>query len=547
MENISNKELVDLYNSCLAELKSGGHTATQQMLDYFGNTQKINDENIYKQIQLMLAQEEYVQHITFGPLKRDDDALVARLEQCKDEINIFINQIIKENERKAITDSTIQKDLEKYNQLAANAGYYEFKPENPLNYNASKIYCKEGLSYSSPFIATKHFGNPDGYAISTDNYFKSMLNNKLIASKAPIIHITPEQLGSIIKVKDVTNNNSIDKQDAAKSKLTDFLEKFAAKSADAAQSVFKPFKKPIPIATIQEGMEIIIPENCKNLLTGEQLPELKVEVLDVWQQGGQVVISTNAGLITNRDLRPDIHAVLQDKIADFEYKIEHADEIRAQEEEFKRQFDYKHKWFENMQCQFPVRPHDGRLDMNDLHHFGYTPETALQAGQERDEQWRQDSSAYDANVQQYSAELIAKCLENDIEMYYVGDYRDDFQYYGQTPDGFSPPDFNNGKIPTKYQHEIILPSTCTNVLTGLPLEYSERKMQNVWDVAVSQYDGPAEFALVGENIYGKQIMITSIDIREMAREMANRDTPEYYQTEQDEIEPADIEPDIGDR
>lgn len=340
MANLSekDKQLIDLYEKCVGELKTGGHEATDKLLNHLGIQNEIKNEEIYKRIQLMFAQERYTNNARDIVGRVPDDALAYKLEEFKSDYQAFTNQLIDEFKRPHVSPQVLMRDVNEYNSVAKNANYKDFQLGNPKNNDAQKVNTGKltKFLYSTPDLM--HFTSGDFESLDLDknshenyiprvnNYFNGVLQHSVLGTSTPVINITPEQACNIrIKNEPQQNNNVTTHKPKEGSQLAKFLEKFAEKSIEVKQAILGQDKNicgPEHVGSIQEGMTIVLPENCIDTFTGNELPELEVEVLDAWQKGGQMMISTSAGIVTTRDLSLDIHIAMQDRINEMELTIE---------------------------------------------------------------------------------------------------------------------------------------------------------------------------------------------------------------------------------
>lgn len=563
MASLTNKEIADLHRQCMVELREGGSEATQKMLEFWGIQDYLHTDEFFHRVQLMLEQESYYERFDYGQtsiLKRDDDDIGYRLGQYKSDFRTFVDQIISEHQRDTVSTSELQEIVDrynsavsKYNALGNQVREFPTNPKNPTQNNSSQIWA-DSFFYKAPYIY--HFVSGDfesarlqdetqaNYTATVDSYFKKIVERAVLNNGAAMIQITPENACKIVKFSEVPKEEQT-LYTQKKSKLEEFLTKFAAKSIDAANVITKPFKQPIPVSTISPGMEIVLPAGCINPMTGEPLPEIKTKVLDSWQLGGQMMISTDAGVITTRDVTRDIYEVIHNKTSELEYKIAHAAEIEAQKAAEMERINYKLHWFDKIESKIPELPRDDRLDMDDMTYFGYTPELYSQSAAERDRDYQNGMEKFKQKSQVFAQELVQRCLRENIRMIYAGDHWTNFEYYGQTPDDFSPPDFRYNQVPKRYEDEVYLPSTCTDAITGEKLEYNANKMHDIWDIVASGSNSTASFALIGENVNGEIVLVTSIDIRDIARELSKSISMEPQETELENLEP--VEPDISDK
>ena len=593
MASLTNKEIADLHRQCMAELREGGSEATQKMLEFWGIQDYLRTDEFFHRVQLMLEQESYYERFDYGQtsiLKRDDDDIGYRLGQYRSDFRTYVDQIMQEMARQPVQYVEIQNDLQKYNGLRQQNNSESIAFQSPTENQSQKIeadsyWCKPPYIYhavSGDFESVRLEDETQSkYAERTDVYFANVLRSAL-SQQVPLIHITPEQVANIcqapsnndLKRKDEINKkietlrqeNATKKQaipqqqEKQKSKLAQFLERFASKSIQVdrkdhdvsngeMQKVSKPKlhnqRKPIDVCKIQPGIEIVIPSGCKNITNGQELPEIKAEVLSVWQEGGQMMVSTTAGILTTRDMSIDLHKELQERITRLEYEIAHAAEIAAQKAAETERINYKLHWFDKIESKIPELPRDDRLDMDDMTYFGYTPELYSQSAAERDRDYQNGMEKFKQKSQVFAQELVQRCLRENIRMIYAGDHWTNFEYYGQTPDDFSPPDFRYNQVPKRYEDEVYLPSTCTDAITGEKLEYNANKMHDIWDIVASGINSNTSFALIGENVNGEIVLVTSIDIRDMARELSKSISMETQEIELENLE--QVEPDISDK
>ena len=554
------KEFVSLYTKAIDELRTGGHDATQKMLDFWGVKQAIENPEIYKRVQLMIAQEQYYTDHRGQINERDWFSMSYRLGAYKDDFKAYVNQLIQEYDREPIPTEQLQKDMSQYNALRKATGWKTMEMIDPTQNSAIAVhsYGPEIRHGHTDDIESMQWEEEDlaAYSQNTEAFFGRVAINAL-NSGTPLIHVSPEQITSLIKMenKDKEQNADIRKTDTSDkkvnvkqgSKLAELLSKFAEKSIEAKEAVEKrlaKIKEPEHIGKIQEGMQLIVPANTLNMTNGQLLPEMTVDVLNVWQAGGHVVMSTSAGILTTRDMSQDLHNVIQAKNAEMTYNIEHADEIRAREEAARRAFDYKHNWFANMQHQMPKIPRDDRLDIDDMRYFGYTPESFAASQLERSRDYEAQMANYLPQAYAYAKELVQKCLDNNIQIIYAGDYRSNFRFYGETPELSSRPDFSYGAVPDKWTDTVYMPDTCIDAITGEPILYDDAKMKDIWDTVVVGENPNKSFGIVGETVNGNIVMVTSLDVRDVAREILQERNIEIGDNDTQEIG-EDIGPDLS--
>ncbi|MBQ8626386.1 MAG: hypothetical protein IJ419_09535 [Agathobacter sp.] len=544
------KEFLKLYQQCVNELQTGGHEATQKMLEYWGVAQPVHDSEIYKRIQLMLLQEQYAKDPWGEIAKRDDESLRYRISVYRQDFKAFTEQLIAEHQKSRVAPESLQSDIKTYNGLLSKMNI-----DSALHFADPNSGTVERISVNSVGYGVKppeiyHAGYDDweGYRLedktlqeysqNTEGYFKNVARSAIL-NNIPLIHITPEQISNIvITQKKQTQPESIETVKAEKgSPLSAFLSKFAERSNESKNEHKNTKHKhdSADFGQLKKGMHITIPKDTTNIIDGQKLPEMTVEVLDVWQQGGQSVIATTAGILTTRDMSIDIHDVLQERIAQMTYEIEHAEEIRQREEELKARCEYENHWFSNIQSAMPALPRDDRLDTSDISYFGYTAESFHIAASERARDYEEGMKVYQDKAHVYAKELVQKCLDNNVRMVYVPPHWGNFHYYGPTPTEHEAPDLSHGRIPDKWVDQVFLPSGCIDAMTGSEFDYYAGKMSDIWDTIVVGEKPNQNFGIVGQTVDGEIIMATSIDIREAIREMTQgveieiegEETPEF--------------------
>jgi hypothetical protein len=209
---------------------------------------------------------------------------------------------------------------------------------------------------------------------------------------------------------------------------------------------------------------------------------------------------------------------MERRIQNVEYQIEHAEEIAAREAAEKAERDYKTKWFDAFQTPLPETPYDDRLDLDDMHYFGYTAETFQESAIERSNDYDSKMESFNRGVKSLGSEIVARCLDEDIRMIYIGEYPSDFTYHGTVSGDFSRAEFEfpNHKVPKPYNQDVHLPDTSVDMITGESLEYSDLPIYSIHSVVETD---AKDFAMLIEGPGHQLCMVTSYDFREIARDM----------------------------